>query len=97
MRVTLSVPEKMRPALAAFIEAESLPFELVSDGDAPVKVVPGRKGEDSTPAELRAGGMIACGLARDMAGRLGVKTREIGKLLNHLKIKVRACDLGCFE
>ena len=64
---------------------------------AEVSVVQSREGCESTASVLHAGGSITCGLARDMADRLGIKRREIGKLLNHLNIKVRACELGCFE
>ena len=97
MRATLGVPEAMMESLGAFIEAEALPFVLVAGGDCAMQVVQSAKGRESTPSVLHAGGSITCGLARDMAGRLAVKTRDLGKLLNHLDIKIRACELGCFE
>lgn len=97
MRATLGVPENMVATLRAFVETEGLPFHAVSTGDHAVRVVESEQGQPSTPTELRAGGSITCGLARDMAANLGVKSRDLGKLLDHLDIKVRACDLGCFE
>ena len=97
MQAPLGVPEPMVEALGAFVEAEGLPFSAVSSGDHAVRVVESEKGQQSTPTVLRAGGSITCGTARDMAANLGVKTRDLGRLLDHLDIKVRACGLGCFE
>jgi hypothetical protein len=97
MEVKVSVPKAMAQPLEAFIKSEGLPFVAVTDGGGAVKVVQSEAGRESTQTELHAGGSITCGLARDMAGKLGIKTREIGKLLNHLDIKIRACELGCFE
>jgi len=107
MRAMLLVAEPLKDSLTAFAAAEALPFEVVSGQDVPagvaggarprVRVVPGCKGEASTLSELRAGGMITCTLARELAARLGVSPGVIGRLLDQLQIKVRACELGCFE
>ena len=97
MGVTVGVPEGMVESLRAFIEAEGLPFEVVSGGDCALRVVQSKAGCQSTASELHAGGAITCALARELATRLGVKTREMGKLFDPLDIKIRACELGCFE
>lgn len=97
MQAMLGVPESMLNSLGAFVEAEGLPFNAVTSGDYAVRIVDAEKGTQSTSSVLMAGGSITCGLARDMAVGLGVKTRDLGKLLNHLDIKIRACELGCFE
>ncbi len=41
-------------------------------------------------------GKISCKQAMKVAEEEGVSTREIGNLLNELKIKVMGCQLGCF-
>ncbi len=41
-------------------------------------------------------GKIACGRALALADELGISRKELGDLLNEMKIKVRSCQLGCF-
>ncbi|HVN96549.1 MAG TPA: hypothetical protein VMT62_08985 [Syntrophorhabdaceae bacterium] len=41
-------------------------------------------------------GRIACKQALKIAEEEGISSREVGALLNELKIKVRGCQLGCF-
>lgn len=41
-------------------------------------------------------GWISCPEARELAQKLGVSPREVGEACNCLKIKIRACELGCF-
>ncbi len=41
-------------------------------------------------------GKIACGAAFRVAKELGISRREMGELLNELKIAVIQCQLGCF-
>jgi hypothetical protein len=96
MPVTLNAPETMVQSINEFAKAENLPF-IAAAGTGDVKVIQAQAGSESTATELHAGGRITCWLARDMASKLGIKKIEIGKLLNHLEIKVRACELGCFE
>ncbi len=43
-----------------------------------------------------ADGRISCTTARKLARDLGVSPREIGSACNDLKIKIYACELGCF-
>jgi len=39
---------------------------------------------------------ISCTEARRLAAALGVPVGEIGRAANELKIKIKACELGCF-
>jgi hypothetical protein len=41
-------------------------------------------------------GRITCTEARSLAEELNVHPREIGDACNALKIKIIACELGCF-
>ena len=97
MSATLDVPEKMADTLRAFVEKEGISLNIVAGGEGAVRVVESEQGQQSKASTICAGGGIGCGLARDMAGRLGIKTRDFGKLLNQLDVKVRNCELGCFE
>jgi LAO/AO transport system kinase len=46
--------------------------------------------------EKEKGGRITCTEARKVAEELGISYREVGKVCNKLKIKIVACELGCF-
>lgn len=41
-------------------------------------------------------GKLSCTLARKLAADLGVSPREIGRVADELKVKIFACELGCF-
>jgi hypothetical protein len=41
-------------------------------------------------------GKIACAAAFRLAEELGITRKELGSLLNELRIKIIQCQLGCF-
>jgi hypothetical protein len=41
-------------------------------------------------------GRLTCGKAHELGKELNVTLREIGEVCNELKIKIAACQLGCF-
>ena len=41
-------------------------------------------------------GKIPCAIAFKIAKECNVSTKEIGNLLNQVKIKISNCQLGCF-
>ena len=42
------------------------------------------------------GNRLSCEQAHDLAKALNVSLKEIGALCNEMKIKISACQLGCF-
>ncbi len=46
--------------------------------------------------EAAKDGKIPCAMAFKIAKECNVSTREIGNLLNQVKIKISNCQLGCF-
>ncbi|MFZ5449199.1 MAG: hypothetical protein ACOZFS_11245 [Thermodesulfobacteriota bacterium] len=55
--------------------------------------------QEDIKARIRAaapGGKIACAAAFKLAEELGLSRKELGELLNELKIKIVQCQLGCF-
>jgi hypothetical protein len=41
-------------------------------------------------------GKISCKQALKLAEEEGISSRDLGNLLNEIKIKVAGCQLGCF-
>jgi hypothetical protein len=41
-------------------------------------------------------GKIACAVAFRLAEELGLSRKNLGEMLNELKIKIIQCQLGCF-
>ncbi len=46
--------------------------------------------------EAAKDGKIPCAMAFKIAKECSVSTKEIGNLLNQVKIKITSCQLGCF-
>jgi len=42
-------------------------------------------------------GKLPCALCFKIAEDFEISKREIGKILNEMKIKISQCQLGCFE
>ncbi len=43
-----------------------------------------------------AGNRLSCEKAHSLSKELQVSLREIGEICNELKVKISACQLGCF-
>ncbi len=46
--------------------------------------------------ETAKDGKISCAMAFKIAKENNISTKEVGSLLNQLKIKIANCQLGCF-
>ena len=42
-------------------------------------------------------GRLPCALCFKIAEDFGVSKKEMGKILNEMKVKISQCQLGCFE
>lgn len=42
-------------------------------------------------------GKLPCAMCFKIAEDFGISKREMGKVLNEIKIKISQCQLGCFE
>jgi DNA-binding Lrp family transcriptional regulator len=47
--------------------------------------------------ERESSGRISCKTACDIADETGVSRRDVGRLIDELKIKIHSCQLGCFK
>ena len=97
MSKTISVTGELAGKVADFVAAETLAIEVVPSGDGTVRVVESEGRVQSDPSALQAGGWITCEGARAMASKLGIPVSAMGKLVDVLDIKIRSCELGCFE
>lgn len=97
MRGRLGVPETMWEPIADFVKAQGIRLDVVTTDACTVQVMQANERRRCGLRRLYTGGFIACETARSMAVKLGMRTRQMGKLLNFLNIKVRNCALGCFK
>jgi len=42
-------------------------------------------------------GKLPCAMCFKIAEDFGISKKEMGKILNEMKIKIGQCQLGCFE
>jgi hypothetical protein len=42
-------------------------------------------------------GKLPCAMSFKIAEDFGISKREMGQILNEMKIKISQCQLGCFE
>lgn len=56
-----------------------------------------RKKLEEVIKEKATGGKLPCPLGFKIAEDFGISKREMGKILNEMKIKIGQCQLGCFE
>ncbi len=56
-----------------------------------------RKRVEAILLEKATDGKIPCALCFRIAEDHKISKREMGKILNEMKIKISQCQLGCFE
>jgi hypothetical protein len=56
-----------------------------------------RKLVEKAILEKAKGGKIPCPVCFKIAEELGISKKEIGEILNEMKIKIGQCQLGCFD
>jgi hypothetical protein len=56
-----------------------------------------RKKLEEAILERSKGGKLPCALCFKIAEDFGISKREMGRILNEMKIKISQCQLGCFK
>jgi hypothetical protein len=56
-----------------------------------------RKRLEETILKKSKAGKLPCAMCFKIAEDFGISKREMGKILNEIKVKIRECQLGCFE
>lgn len=93
----ISVTEELKSGLEGFINENGVQLEVVTDGEASIKAEKCSEPIECTASTLYSGGWIGCHTALALADKLGVESRKFGKMMDHLDIKVRRCQLDCFD
>ena len=97
MKTRIGVPADRLEALRDFVGQTQIPVEVTSSEDCMVRVVDDPRLPPSDFERLYPGGSMHCATARGVAAKLNLDSKEFGKLLDFLNIKVRKCELGLFE
>lgn len=79
------------------MESEKIPLMVASDEEGDVRIEETADRRECSPSALYTNGRIRCHLALALAQKLNVGSKDMGKLLNHLGVKIKDCSLGCFE
>jgi hypothetical protein len=97
VKVTIAVSEDLFDAAREHVEAGDLAVTCILSQHVPLGNGAPREALECTVETLYSGGWIACSTALALAEALGVPARDIGRLLDLLRIKVKRCSLGLFE
>jgi hypothetical protein len=96
--MTLGVPPARQADLENFLKEEGVDWTVVEGATGTLNVVESAEaGAACTKQTLHPGGRIDCSTALAMADELRVDSRVVGKLMNLLGIRIRNCQLGCFQ
>ncbi|MBN1974515.1 MAG: hypothetical protein JW787_12825 [Sedimentisphaerales bacterium] len=83
--------------LREFFNTEKINIEVTSEQADNIKIVKCNDRRESDINTIYAGGSISCETARKIASLTGIPLNTMGKLMNHLDVKIRRCSLGCFK
>jgi hypothetical protein len=73
-----------------------MPYALCSDWRRRLEMVDRKKLEETILAKSKDG-KLPCAMCFKIAEDFGISKREMGKVLNEIKIKISQCQLGCFK
>lgn len=97
MKRHICVETPLQDDLREFLDREKIDIEIVTSLSCDIKIARCDEHIESGPDTIYSGGWIACETARSMAKKLEISFSQMGKLLNHLEVKIRKCGLGCFK
>jgi len=97
MGAVLSVPEPLLESMRRLVADEAIGVQITGGGECTMRVENDKPQMESDLTALRAGGWITCPVAWAVASKLQITNMAVGRILSFLEIKVRRCDLGCFQ
>ncbi len=96
LEISIGVPEDMRAEFVTFLADENIKLTVAESVEGTVRITSGESKRECSESELYSKGWIKCPVARATADRLHIKYKDIGKIVDHLDIKIRECAMGCF-
>jgi hypothetical protein len=93
----ICVREDLKSGLESFVTEHGLKLEVITSGGATLTVEKCSEPTECTATTLYSGGWISCAAALALSDKLEVESRQFGELMDHLDIKIRRCQLSCFE
>ena len=97
MKTQIYAETSIAQHLREFINKEKIDLDVVTDKQYEIKVAQCEERKESNLDTIYSGGWIACETARSIAKKINIPLSQMGKLLNHLNVKIRSCSLGCFK
>jgi len=96
----ICVSRSLESQLKTFIGGRGIDIEVVSSSyDSSNDILIDESGDQRQESNLRIlykGGFISCNNAWGLADMLGMSFSQMGALLDHLDVKIKQCQLGCF-
>ena len=83
--------------LREFISNENIDLDIVTDTQCEIKIIKCDESKGSNLDTIYSGGWITCEMARSFAKKINIPLIQVGKLLDHLNVKIKSCSLGCFK
>jgi len=86
----------MLEGVTNFVQEISVPIQVQTNGGYLSVKESSTERQESSIEVLYVNGRISCSTARAIASHLEITLSQTGQLLDHLKVKIRQCELGCF-
>ena len=97
MKSKICVPTSIESSLQKFFDDEKITIAIVIAPPCDVKVIQCDDRKENSLGTIYSGGWITCEMARAIAKKLEIPLCQMGKMLDHLDVKIRKCSLGCFK
>ena len=97
MKKQICVEKSIAQQLKDLIYNEKIDLEVVTNIQCEINVTTCDERKESNLDIIYSGGWITCEMARSLAKKINIPLAQMGKLLNHLNVKIRSCSLGCFK
>ena len=96
----ICVNRSIASSLKTFFDDNGIDLEVVSDSfDSVSDVMVEDTGDQKRQSDMRIiykGGSITCSTAQALADKLEISLAQTGAMLDHLDVKIKQCQLGCF-
>ena len=97
MTMQVYAETSIKPKLQEFLRNEDIDLHIVSNSQCEIKIISREEHKESNLNTIYLDGWITCEMARSFAKKINIPLIQMGKLLNHLNVKIKSCSLGCFK